>query len=86
MNARGIPPNGVTPIRWTRDSRSLAYVNTSDDRGQNIWIQPLTGGEARPLTNFTDRKRIVSFAYSHNFTRLAILRATTKTNLVLVRE
>jgi len=39
-------------IRWTPDGQALTYPLT---RGSvsNLWIQPLAGGPARQLTNFT---------------------------------
>jgi len=73
---------GATPIRWTPDGRGVAYVNAAG--GENIWIQP-RNGEATPLTRFTDGKTIKGFAWSPESGRLAILRETTRSNVVLYR-
>ena len=45
--------NWDTPLHWTPDGRYLTYV---DHRGgfDNIWGQPIDGGEPRQLTNFED--------------------------------
>ena len=42
---------GSSPMRWTPDSRSIAYVDTN---GSNIWSQPLDGGPPRQITHFSD--------------------------------
>ena len=50
----------------------------------NIWSFPLAGGDPRQITNFTDRT-IESFAWSRDGTRLAVLRTTTTSDIVLLR-
>ena len=84
LSPPGMPPR-VSTIRWTADSRSLAYVNQVANGGPNIWIQPLdTRVPAKALSTFTDGWRIGSFAFSRDG-RLAILRARTRTDIVLFR-
>jgi dipeptidyl aminopeptidase/acylaminoacyl peptidase len=84
LSPPGMPPR-VSTIRWTADSRSLAYVNQVANGGPNIWIQPLdTRVPAKALTTFTDGWRIGSFAFSRDG-RLAILRSKTRTDIVLFR-
>jgi Tol biopolymer transport system component len=75
--------SGSSTVRWTADGRGVAYVNAR--AGSNIWIQPLDGSEARPLTHFNDGKRIVSFTWSPDFARLAIVRERTSTDIVLFK-
>lgn len=39
-------------IRWTPDGKALTY-SASQGGVSNIWLQPLAGGPAKQLTNFT---------------------------------
>jgi serine/threonine protein kinase/Tol biopolymer transport system component len=81
----GFPPRN-SQIRWTPNRRGIAYVNIEDPLGHNIWIQPLDGNkEATRLTRLEDDRRIVSFAYSADGKSLAILRARTRTDVVLFK-
>jgi Tol biopolymer transport system component len=78
-------PRGVggyhPSLRWTPDGRALSYVVTT--RGtSNIWIQPVTGGAPRPLTNFTE-----GLIWAHSWSadrRLALARGRRDQNIVLV--
>jgi len=75
-----IPP-GIRGLNWTPDSRSLAYVALD---GANVWIQPIDGGPPRQVTTFTDRT-IRNFAWSPDGRRLAIVRAVTTSDIVLLK-
>jgi hypothetical protein len=46
-------------------------------------VQALSGGVPRPLTRFTDRRPIESFAWSRDGKRLAIARLTVTNDIVL---
>ncbi len=74
---------GGAAMRWAPDGRGIAYVNAEPQ--PNIWIQPLDGSEPRPFTRFTDGRQIPDFAWSDDGARLAIVRATTSTDIVLFR-
>ena len=79
-----VRPPGLLPgdraIRWTVDSRDIAYVNATD--GPNIWIHPLSDrSRAKPVTDFTDGWNIRSFAWSRDG-RLAVLREKVRTDIV----
>jgi Tol biopolymer transport system component len=51
----------VGAIRWTSDSKGLAYLPTPVD----VWIQPLDGGAARQLTHFAaDGQQIWGLAFA----------------------
>jgi eukaryotic-like serine/threonine-protein kinase len=77
-----VPANYVpTLARFTHDGKGIAYV---DNTGTNIWAQPLDGGRPHPITRFTDRQ-IRSFAWSRDWKRLAVLRATTTNDIVLLK-
>jgi Tol biopolymer transport system component len=67
--------------RWTPDGREFAYRDPNEPA--NIWIQPIDGGPARPLTHFTDHQ-ITNFAWSPDGKRLAVVRATVLSDLVLI--
>jgi serine/threonine protein kinase len=68
-------------VRFTPDGRELAYVDSSQS---NLWSVPLDGGPARPLTHFVDRT-ILAFSWSRDGKRLAIARATTTNDIVLLK-
>ena len=70
-------------IRWTPDGQALTY---NLDRGgvSNIWIQPLAGGPARQLTNFT-ADLIWDFDWAPD-NRLILARGPGNQDLVLIRN
>lgn len=76
-------PAQSSGIRWTPDGRGIAYLNVEPQ--PNIWIQPLDGSPPQQLTHFTDGRQIPDFAWSHDGTRLAVVRAETSTDIVLYR-
>ena len=43
---------GSLPIRWTANGDAITYVRTKDGVS-NLWSQPINGGPAKQLTNFT---------------------------------
>src|SRR6266496_5904013 len=57
-------------IQWTADGRALTYVDTQGGVS-NLWMQSLTGGAPRQLTDFKDQ-RIYGFAWSRDGKQLAI--------------
>jgi hypothetical protein len=70
-------------IHWTSDSRAVAYAHPR--AGDNIFIQSLDRSLPQQLTRFTDHATIGDFAWSHDGTRLAILRTTVANDIVLMR-
>jgi serine/threonine protein kinase/Tol biopolymer transport system component/Tfp pilus assembly protein PilF len=70
-------------LRWTPDADAITYI---DRRGgvSNIWIQPLDGRPARPLTFFT-WGRIYSFDWTADG-RLVYSRGMTTSDVVLIRD
>jgi Tol biopolymer transport system component len=67
-----VSPNGT----------DYTFVKISDPT--NIWIRPITGGEAKPLTHFTDHK-ISNFAWSPDGKHLAISRYVEQSDIVRIR-
>jgi Tol biopolymer transport system component len=87
---RFIPPGLAITIgvggrlRWMPHGRGIAYVNTASSP-LNIWEQPLNGAAPRQLTRFTDGRTILDFAWSLDGARLAVVRSTTSTDIILFR-
>ena len=71
-----------TRLRWAPDGRGLTYA---DAAGTNLWVQPIDGGAPRQLTTLADNKRIVNFAWSPDGKQLAITRAVTTSDIVLLK-
>jgi len=73
----------ATFLRWSTDSRSLTYL---DNHGgvDNLWGQPIDGGPAKQLTNFTDSK-IFSFDWSRDG-NLAASRGVITSDVVLISD
>ena len=68
---------------WTADSRSLIVVR--DSNRSNLWLQPIDGSEARPLTSFDDGI-IRSFAVSRDFKKIAIARGNPTAEAILISD
>ena len=66
------------------DGQSLTYIVTSADVA-NIWSQPLSGGEPRPLTDFKEN-RILTFGWSADGSKLACVRSVEIHELMLIRN
>jgi eukaryotic-like serine/threonine-protein kinase len=78
------PPDS-TGFRYSPDSKSLAFV--VDEAGQdNIWMQPLDGSKGRNLTHFTDLEKIQDFRWSPDGKTLALLRFSSVSDVILLRD
>lgn len=77
-----LPPGDYSYIklRWTPDGKALTY--TGQGAVSNIWIQPLAGGPARKLTNFTTDV-IWDFDWSRD-NRLILARGPVNQDVVLI--
>lgn len=79
------PPTVVERIvKWSRDGKSIAFLN-SPGGIQNIWLQPLDGGEAKPVTSF-DSGRIITFNWDESGDRLAVIRGVESSDVVLLKN
>ena len=78
-----VPPTrtGIA-LRWMPDGQSLAYINTTGGVS-NIWMQPLDGGEPKPLTNFNS-ERIFYFDWSRDGKQLGCVRGYSTSDIVLI--
>ncbi len=71
-------------LRWTPDGEGLAYV-ANEKGSSNIWVQPLSGGPPRQLTNFK-AEQLLSFAWSRDGQWLAYMRHTATSDVVLLKD
>ena len=71
-------------LRWTPDGAGLTYVSTVEGVS-NVWRQALTGGEAKPLTDFKEN-RIFFFDWSRIDRKLVLVRGSDTRDLILVRD
>ena len=77
------PANLGPLIRWMPDGRAIAYAESPTQL--NLWEQPLDGGPPRQLTHFNDGHTIADFSWSRDGRRLAISRAATTNDIVLLK-
>ncbi|HEX6719866.1 MAG TPA: protein kinase [Pyrinomonadaceae bacterium] len=72
-----------TPLHWSADGRSLVYV---DHRGgiDNLWGQPIDGGEPKQLTNFEEGS-IFAFGWLKDGT-LVTSRGVITSDVVLIKD
>jgi serine/threonine protein kinase/Tol biopolymer transport system component len=71
-------------MRWTPDGRAVTYIDTRNGVS-NLWLQPISGGPARQLTNWTEQQ-IFSFAWSRDGKRIVAARGSRKDDIVLIRD
>jgi TolB protein len=71
-------------VRWTADGRALTYI--VDRKGvSNIWKQPLDGGPATQLTDFTT-ERIFWVDWSRDGKQLALVRGVVSSDIVQIGD
>jgi len=78
------PPDLRPPVQWTPDDQAIAYVDTTR---ANIWSLPLDGSPPLKITHFTETvpgRAIADYAWSRDGQHLAIVRATTTEDIVLL--
>jgi Tol biopolymer transport system component len=70
-------------LHWTPDGQALTYpLLVGDDT--NLWSQPIAGGPPRQITHFHDR--ILAYDWSPDGKRLAITRAKSSSDVVLISD
>jgi Tol biopolymer transport system component len=82
----GVPPNtntGRGPV-WTPDDKGITLI-VSPGELQNLWLQPVDGGDAKPLTNL-DVPGVSRRAYSRDGKRIAIVRAQGIGNAIMITD
>jgi TolB protein len=69
---------------WGSDSSTLQYLRNRDNV-TNLWSQPISGGPAKQLTHYSSGQ-IFAFAWSRDFSQLALSRGEITRNLVLIED
>ena len=69
---------------WAPDGEALTFVRW-DGKVANLWRLPLDGGEAVPITHFSD-ERLEGYAWSPDGKQLVMVRGTRTVDLVLLRN
>ena len=75
---------GDLPIRWTASGDALTYVR-SKDGVSNLWSQPINGGPAKKITNFTSGL-IWRHAWSCDGKYLALARGSLSIDAVMLTD
>lgn len=70
--------------RWLPNGEGVIYINTVGGVS-NLWLQPINGGNARPLTNFSTLQ-IETFDISPDGRQVAIVRSQRTSDAVLLIE
>jgi len=79
------PPTVVyRAVRWSPDSKSIAFVNSPNDRS-DIWLQPLDGSAPKQLTNFK-AEQILAFDWSPDGRSLAFVSNVETSDVVLIAQ
>jgi serine/threonine protein kinase len=83
FRTQGPPDSGG--FRFSPDGKSIAFV--IEEAGvDNIWMQPVDGSKGRKLTSFNDSERIQSFRWSSDGKSLAMLRFSSVSDVILLRD
>ena len=73
------------PISFSPDGKSMVYT-VRENGVDNLWEEPLSGGSSfRQLTHFTS-ERIARFEFSADGSQIAIERAHTESDAVLLKD
>jgi len=75
-------PFGMRSPRFTPDGKSIAFM-LNRNRVTNVWVQPLSGGDPHPLTNFA-ADHMFAFAWSPDGKQLAVSHGRRKTDVVMM--
>ena len=81
-----VPPNTNTsrgPI-WTPDDKGITLI-VSPGALQNLWVQPVDGGDAKQMTSF-DVPGVARREYSRDGKRIAIVRAEGIGNAIMITD
>lgn len=78
-------PQAETPFRWAPDGSALDTVITDGKGVSNIWSAPIDGQKPAQLTKFDDQS-ILAFDWSPDGSRLACMRVSRSSDVVLFRR
>jgi Tol biopolymer transport system component len=79
-----INPHVSSGVRFTPDGKGVAY-SIRENGVDNLWVQPLNGSIAHPITNFNS-EQIESFYWSPDGNDLALLREYSESDVVLLQQ
>jgi serine/threonine protein kinase/Tol biopolymer transport system component len=79
-----LPPQASHRVHWTRDGRTLLYVDTRNGVS-NIWRLPLDGGKPVQITNF-ESELISKFDLSYDGKQFALARGTSAGDVILISD
>lgn len=71
-------------VKWTRDGKAIAFLN-SPGGVPNIWLQPVSGGDPKQLTNFPSDS-IISFNWNADGSQLAVIRGAKTSDVILIGQ
>jgi Tol biopolymer transport system component len=77
-------PNFPPVLRWTHDSRNIAYISTVQGVS-NIMLQPVDSDKTRRLTDFSS-DRIFSFDLSADGAQIVFARGTSRNEIILFED
>jgi DNA-binding winged helix-turn-helix (wHTH) protein/Tol biopolymer transport system component len=69
-------------VAWMPGSAAVSYVRNENGVG-NVWVQPMSGGPPRKITNFA-RDRVLYFGWSRDGATLLLTRALVTSDAVLM--
>jgi Tol biopolymer transport system component len=87
-----LPPGGGKPLQilpldgrhyhWTPDGKGIAYIKQTGKQ-ENLFLQPLAGGPAKALTNFTEGS-IANYEWSRDGSRILLTHYIQTRDVVLL--
>jgi hypothetical protein len=85
MTYHDIDMRASDPMSFSPNGKSIVYT-VRENGTDNLWEQPLSGGGAfKQLTHFTS-ERIARFEFSADGSQIAIQRAHTESDAILLRD
>jgi hypothetical protein len=69
-------------LHWSADRKSIQYLLTRHGT-RNVWEQPLSGGQPRPVTDFTSGQ-IFDFAWSRDGKPLLLAKGENTSDVLLI--
>jgi Tol biopolymer transport system component len=73
------------PLKFAPDGKALVYPITQN-RIENLWLQPLDGSPGRQITNFNTDQMILGLRWSPDGKIIGVLSRRIDADVVLLRE
>ena len=81
---KDVSPNNYSILRWSPDGKAIYHNAAANDR-KNVWIQPLDGSPAHPVTSFDD-SLILGFDLGPGGKDMAVVRGTLSRDAVMIKN